>query len=160
MEVEAAARRMLLTNDAVRGYVVDKVYRNRLGAKIDGTSGRAIVVYRNNGWATPDPVTSQEYPILAMKFYADPTRDEGDITKADAEDKALAIYRVVNPLLHGRRGFRMGGLTPDTGLMVVTAARWKEPAIVTEKDEHGPTQGDPLGDTVYAYVEYALQVIH
>jgi hypothetical protein len=54
----------------------------------------------------------------------------------------------------------MGAFGSDPGLMVVTAARWKEPVVMTEKDRHGQTAGDPLGDSVYVYVEYALQVIH
>jgi len=160
VELEAAVRRMFLNDDTVRGLVGDRVFKHRLETKVDGTGDRAVVVARNNGWATPDPVQTQEYPILGVKFYADPDRTEGEIVRMNGEDKALAVYRAANGLLHARRGFRMGAWGSDPGLMVVTVARWAEPVTVTERDRHGMSAGDPLGDAVYVYVEYALQVVH
>lgn len=159
MEVEAAARRLLIADQTVNGYVNGKVFRYRLEEKIEGTSGRAIVVARNNGWATPDPVTTQEFPILTVKCYADPSRDsEGNIRSTDAEDGAFALWRAVDKLLHGKRDEYWGG--PSNGLRVVTSQRWQEPVLITERDRHGQTAGDPLGDTVYVHGQYALQVIH
>lgn len=161
MELETAFRRHLLAAEPVAGYVGQKVYKHRLGEKIDGTGGRAIVLYRNNGWATPDPVTTQEYPILALKLYADPDRDtDGQVKEFNGEDKAFALYRVVDRFVRGLRGVWVGGVAQTPGLLVITSQRWKEPVISTEKDRHGQTTGDPLGDSVYAYVEYALQVVH
>lgn len=167
MEVESAARRELLQDSTVNGYVAGKVFKYRLEEQIDGTSGRALVVSRNNGWATPDTVKSAEYPILAIKCYADPTRDSaGLITSMDATDKAFALWRVVDRLFHAKRGQRWGAFGSDPGMMVVTSRRWREPATVGSHDQHGGggksggQAGDPLGDAVYVYAEYALQVIH
>lgn len=161
MEVESGARKVLLADSTVSGYVGTKVFKFRLEEKVDGTSGRSLVVYRNNGWATPDPVTTQEYPILAVKCYADPDRDAGgQIKLMNAEDKAMALYRAVNKVLHGKRGVWWGAGGSETGILIVGCQRWKEPFIVREKDQHGQSAGDPLGDAVYAYVEYAIQTIH
>lgn len=161
MEVATAFRRHLLGHDPTTGYVQQRVFKYRLGEKIDGTGGRAVVVYPNNGWATPDPVTTQEYPILAVKCFADHDRDDdAQIREYNAEDKAMALYRVVDQRLRGIRGRWIGSVGQNPGLFVVTSQRWKEPVITTEKDRHGQQSGDPLGDVVYAYVEYALQVIH
>ena len=162
MEVEAAVRRVLLGDPTVNGYVVGKVFRNRLEEKVDGTGGRAIVVARNNGWATPDPATSQEYPIVVLKFYADPDRDvySGGVQRSNAEDKALAVYRAADKLLHAKRGVWMGAFGSNRGLMVVTSARASEPVVVREKDRHGEGSGDPLGDSLYVMVEYNMQVVH
>lgn len=160
MEVEAAARRELLADDTVKGLVADRVFRHRLDEVVDSTGKQAIVVARNNGWATPDPVKTAEYPILGVKCYADPTRDaQGEIRQEDAADRAYALARVVTRLLHARRGRWWGTVGSNPGLMVVTCQKWKEPVLVTEKDKHGEGSGDPLGDSVYVYVEFALQVI-
>lgn len=161
MEVESAARRYLLGDTTVTGYVQARVHKWRLEEKVDGTGKSAIVVYRNNGWATPDPVTTQEYPILAVKAYSDATRDStGEIVKSDAEDRAFALMRAISNRLRRQRGEWWGAVGADPGLLVVTCAPWKEPTLVTEKDRHGQTSGDPLGDAVYAYGEFALQVVH
>lgn len=160
MEVEAAARREFLSSDTVKGYTGERVFRHRLEEVVDGTGKHAIVVARNNGWATPDPVKTAEYPILGVKCYADSTRNAtGEVTKEDAADKAFALARVVTRLLHARRGRWWGAVGSNPGLMVVTCQKWKEPVLVTEKDKHGEGSGDPLGDSVYVYVEFALQVI-
>lgn len=161
MEVETAVRRYLLDQAPVTGYVQAKVFKFRLEESIEGTSGLAIVVARNNGWATPDPITTQEYPILSVKCYADPTRfDDGEIRTLDAPDKAAALYRTVNQFLHAKRGVRWGARGSDEGLFVVTSQRWREPTLVTQKDLYGHAANDPLGDVVYVHAEYALQVIH
>lgn len=161
MEIETAARKMLLGVPAVTGYVQQKVFKFRLEEKVDGTGGRAIVVERNNGWASPDTVTSQEYPILRIKMFADPDRESsGEIKMLNAEEKAWAMHRVVDPLIHGKRGMVWGASESNSGLLVVTARRWKEPVLVGPHDLHGHPSMDPLGDSVYVEADYALQVVH
>jgi hypothetical protein len=151
----------MLASDTVKGLVSTRVFRHRLEEQIDGTGKQAIVVLRNNGWATPDPVKTAEYPILGVKCYSDASRNAtGEIKAEDAVDRAFALARVVARLLHARRGQWWGAVGSNPGLMVVTCQKWKEPVLVTEKDRHGDGAGDPLGDVVYAYVEFALQVVH
>lgn len=163
MEVETAVRRMLLTVPTVTGYVQDKVWKFRLEErdKVEGKGSRAIVVSRNNGWATPDPVRSAEFPILRLRLYADPDRDDnGEITTYNAEEKAWAMYRAVDPLFHNKRGVRWGGTESTAGLYVVTSKRHGEPSSTTAHEQHGHPSEDPLGDMAYVEVQYALQVIH
>lgn len=163
MEVETAFRRHLLGDATVQGYVAGKVSKWRLDAPVDQTGGRAIVVERNNGWATPDPVRSMEYPILRVKMYADVDRDDlGAPARANAEEKAWAVYRAVDPAMSNLvlRGTRVGAFGSDAGLMVVSCARRSEPMLVTMKDQHGQMSGAPLGDSVYVLAEYNLTVVH
>lgn len=162
MEVESASRRLLLSDATVNGYVVSKVFKYRLEEKVDGTAGRAIVVRRSNGWARPDSINTSEYPILQVQCYADPDREPltGAITTLNAEDKAWAVYRAVDRLMHGKRGVRWGAFGSDPGLMVVSSARWGEPFVVTDHDLHGTGTADPLGDSLYVMAQYALNVAH
>jgi hypothetical protein len=155
VEVEAAVRKMLLDKDAVRTYVGEWVFKHQLDEVVSGTGRAAIVVRTGPGWATPDRVTTQEYPTLLLEFYADASRDHsGEILRADAVDRAKALYRVCDPLLHAKRGVRWGG---TGGLYVVTSARNGEPLTVLGRDLHGK---DTLGDAAMVTVPYALQVIH
>lgn len=153
-------RRMLLQDPTVNGYVVGKVFRYRLEEKVDGTSGMAVVLVNDNGWATPNPVTTQEYPILQVRCYADPTRGPlGEISQADALDKAWALTRAIEPLIHGKRDVIWGRFGSSPGLRIITAQRWAEPWEMTDEDRHN-TSEDPLGDSVYVATRYALQVVH
>jgi hypothetical protein len=159
MELETAARRFLLADATVRGYVQDRVWKFRLEQKIDGTGQAALVVERSNGWTAPDVVKSMEFPVLRVRSYVDPRRDmDGQIAELDAEDRAYALYRTLDRLLHGRRDVWMGTVGSAPGLRVVSSARWAEPFMVTEKDRHG--DADPLGDAVYVTGEWALVTVH
>lgn len=161
MEVDNAVRRYLRSLDVVKGYVgttdsgfADRVYRQRLEEPVDGTGNRAIVVKRMPGWAKPDSVTTQEYPVVLIEFHADNSRDaNGEYDRLDNADNAMAMYRGVDPFLHGKRGVVWGTLT------VVTSARWAEPFTVTQEDTHGYERRS-LGDTAIVVVQYALQVVH
>lgn len=161
MEIETAVRRMLLSVPAVTGYTQQKIFKFRLEEPIEGTSARSIVVSRNNGWAMPDEVKTSEFPILRLQLFSDPDRGAaGEILRLNAEEKAWALYRVVDPLFHGKRDVWWGAGGSSEGLRVVTSRRWREPVLVTQHDLHGRPSADPLGDSVYVEAEYALQVIH
>lgn len=159
MELETAFRRRLLADGSVSGYVGRKVFKFSLMESVDGTGKRAIVVRRSNGWAVPSDRTTGEYPLLAVDCYADCDRDAaGDVVARNAIDKAYAMYRVVDPLIHGLRGVRVGPGGEDPGLMVVSAQRWSEPFHRTDQDGH---PGDPpLGDAACVTAVYALNVVH
>jgi hypothetical protein len=164
VELETAARRHLLADDTCKGYVSGRVYKYRLEEKVDGTGKTALVVSRNNGWATPDPIGSCEYPILRVDCYADPTRDDtGEIRKLDALDKAYAVARAVKRAFYWpHRGRFMGGVGSDLGLMVMSIAPRSEPYATTRSDMHGGgrTIVESLGDSVYVTVEFNLTTIH
>jgi hypothetical protein len=159
MELETATRRFLMADATVSGYVQDRVFKFRLEQKVDGTGQSALVVNRSNAWTAPDPVKWMEFPVLRVHCYADPRRDDdGQVAELDAEDRAFAMYRVLDRLLHARRDYTMGSVGNQKGLKVVSSARWAEPFVVTDKDRHG--DGDPLGDAVYVVGQWALVVVH
>ena len=156
MELETAARRQLLGVPAVTGYVQQKVFKYRLEEMIDSTGGRAVVVRRSGQWSTPDPVQTSEYPVLTVDCYADPTRTpEGEIDQLDAEDKAFAVFRTIDPVFHARRNERWGAFGSAAGLLVVSSARWREPSLVG--DQPGE---DELGDVVIVRAQYAVHCVH
>lgn len=161
MEVEAGVRRHLLNQDAVRGLVGGRVFKHRLEESVDQKGLCAIVVKRNGGWATPDPIQTQEYPLLVVEFWADHSRNaDGTFDRRDAEDRAWGMYRAVDPLLHARRGDRWGIFGSNPGLIVVSSARWSEPLLITEDDQHRTSGAAIMGDSVMVRAQYAMQVIH
>jgi len=157
VEVAPAARRYLLGQAPVTGYVQQRVYVERLGAQLDGTGQSAVVVRAAGGWAAPDAVGTAEYPVLQVECYSDVTRDPSGKPAGtwDNLTRAWAIYRTVNPLLHGlaSRGVTWGG---TSGLRVVTCVRRSEPM---QADSSSPGRGN-LGDLGVVSVSYNLEVLH
>lgn len=164
MEIETAARRQMLTVDVIKGYVQSKVFKFSLLEHVQGTSGRALVIRRSNGWASPDPVQSSEYPLLVFDCWADPTRDSmGGVAADDAVDKAYALYRAVNAQVHGIRDVWWGAGGANPGLRIISAARWGEPFHMTASDQHGSgpkLMGTPLQDCAVVTVQYAIHTAH
>lgn len=159
MELETAVRRLLLGNQAVAGYVGQKVFKFTLMEPVDQTGGRAVVLSRSGGWAQPDTVKSLEYPLLQVECYADCDRDDnGNVLTRNAVDKAYALYRTIDPLLHAKRDAWWGAGGSDDGMKMISCVRWSEPISVESKDQH---TGDPvLGDSAYVWARYALIVVH
>lgn len=164
MEIETAARRHLLGFADVTAYVQKKVFKHSLLERVDGTSGRAIVVRRSNGWGQPDPVQTAEFPILVVDFWADPDRDaDGQKVEDNAIDKAYAVYRAVDPLLHAVRDQWWGAGGTNPGLWIVNCARYAEPFHQTIDDVHGsgPVAGNqPIGEEACVTVQYAVTLVH
>jgi hypothetical protein len=161
MEVVPAARRHLMSYPSVRGYVQHRVFTYRLFEHVNGEGTRAIVCRLNAGWAEPDRSQSVEFPILVVDCWSDCTRN-ADGTKAaeDAIPNALALYRVVDPVLHRKRNmvWADGG---SRGLLVVDIKRWIEPFYQTKDESHaGVAYGVELGDSAVVSVQYAMTVAH
>lgn len=166
MEIEAAIRRRLLNDPTVTVYVVDRVFTHRLhdGVDLDNTGRRAIVVRRAGGWATPDPVTTQQYPILSVDCYAGNTRDpDGNIAAFDATSSAYALYRAVDAVLHApERGTWWGAVGSNPGLLVIASQRWAEPYAETSSDllRGRATTGEELGSATVVVARYAVTCAH
>lgn len=159
MELETAARKYLLTDDTIRGYVVSgtetRCYKHRLETPVHGSGKIAIVVSRNGGWAQPDEVQTVEFPVLRVDVVADPDRDvDGGIRVMNGEDKAAAVLRVVDRLLQNQRGVMWGG---PNGLLVITCGRWREMAFFSQEDLHGKRLD--LGDSIMARREYRMSCV-
>lgn len=161
MELTTAARRYLLSQAAVTGYVQTRVWKDRLEDVLDRTGQRAIVVKDAGAWSVPQRRNTQEYPILRIEFWADHTRhDDGTIDVEDGMTSARALYRAVDPLLHGVRDVRWGG---DDGLFVIGCSRYSEPLPITASElatgRPVPTDSDAYEAQGVA-VLYAVQTIH
>ncbi|AMM44197.1 tail terminator [Arthrobacter phage Kitkat] len=162
MEIETAARKLLLAHPEINGYVSQKIYKFTLEEHVDGTGGSAIVVRRGSGWASSDTVKTSEFPTLYVDCWSDASREDGEIVVDNAVDRALAIARSVDRFLHGQRDEMWGQTSPGTGLRVITCHRWNDVYFATAKDVHG--QGDlpdtPRGNSAVATIQFALQVAH
>lgn len=129
MELETGARRMLLLNPGVVGYVGQKVFKNELLEHVQGSSGRALVVRKAGGWAPPDRVQSSEFPELVIECWADPDRaPNGDMKVDNAVDKAYALYRLIDPLFHRVMDVYWGAGGTDRGVRVISSYRAMEPS--------------------------------
>jgi hypothetical protein len=154
MQIESAARRFFLSDNTVNGLVAGKVFKWILKEQLDGTGGQALVVSRQPGWATPDPVKTSHFPVLRVRSYADQTRTpQGEIEALDAADKAYALADVVDKLIHGKRGVVWGG---DQGCLIVACSRWQEGTLTTQNDQHAAVDTS-LGDVVYVETSYAVE---
>jgi hypothetical protein len=153
-------RRWLLAAASVTGYVGPRVYKFRLLERVSGEGRRAIVVRRSNDWARPDSVQTPENPIVLVEVYADETRNpDGTIKRSDAEDNCLAVYRAVDPLLHGLRGMYLGAVGTNPGLMVVSSQRWSEPILQRANELHMQDERRySIGDGALLTAAYAMQV--
>jgi len=158
VEVDAAARRMLLADDTVRGYVIDKVYRDRLGEPLEGTGGRALVIVRGPGWAGPSRQQPTRFPTLITKSYADPDRDEqGDIAVANAADKAYALDGVLNRLLHNVQEAYWGAKGLNPGRLIISSYRASEPVKVEQGQAHAG--GEQLGELVLVRSVWQIETV-
>lgn len=149
MEVDAAARRMLLAYDPVRGYVVDKVFREALQAPLEGSAGRALVVVRGPGWAGPNRQQPTRFPTLITKAYADPDRDPatGEVTVSNAGDKAYALDRVLDRVLGNVQEAYWGAKGSDPGKLIISSYRATEPVLARQGSPWAG--GEQLGELVF-----------
>lgn len=161
MELPAAARRLLMQQPSVTGYVGSKVYKHKLWDHVDRTGGRAVVVRMAGGWETPDRIQTSQFPILAVDCWADCSRDgAGDKAAEDALDNAWAVYRVVDPVLHRVRNAMWGASGADEGAYVVESFRWQEPFHQTKQDQAGaavPYSVD-MGEAAVVVAQYAVHL--
>jgi hypothetical protein len=161
MELPAAARRLLMQQPAVTGYVGSKVFKHELWDHVDRTGGRAVVVRLAGGWDTPDRVQSSQFPVLAVDCWADCSRNgDGDKAAEDALDNAWAVYRVVDPVLHRVKNAMWGASGADPGAYVVECFRWQEPYHQSRDDQ--PGAGLPyrveMGETAVVVAQYAVHL--
>lgn len=155
----SAVRRHLLNEPTVTGQVQQRVFKHRLMEKVDGTGKSALVVKRSGGWATPDPRKTIEFPVLVVECWADHARmPGGEIAVANAEDRAWALARVVDVLLHGQRDVWWGTFGSERGLKVVSSRRDSEPVLEDQTDQH--EAGSNMGDSVLVRCRYALEIVH
>lgn len=155
-QVEAAARRELLNDDTVRSLTNGRVYKYRAepDLQVDGTGRLIIVLNRQPGWQTPDPVKTGRFPVLQVKVIVDPSRSvEGWIETLDGESRAFALQTPLDRIFHFRRGWWCGRLGKQSGRYVISSQRWNEPTLQETPGTRPPAE---QGDLVTVNYEYAL----
>jgi hypothetical protein len=152
VEIDAAARRRVMSIVPIVGYVQSKVFRFRLEQTVQGTGGRAIVVTRQAGWQTPDPVQTYASPMLWIDCYADPDRDQAGLMV-----QAYAVARCLD-VLHNERDTYWGAVGSNPGLRVVYCGKAGEPRLMTDADRH--RDDDPLGDMALVRTYWRLITEH
>jgi hypothetical protein len=165
VEIEPAARKRLLDDVTVRGYVgPDGVYKHQLLEHVDQQGTRKIVVRRSGGWAGPDRIQSSEYPVLAVDCWADCSRTAGPNSPKrnfDCIENAWALFRAVDPLLHRIRNQWWGAYASNPGLRVFESVRSREPIAVTKDESHGGRfYAVELGESCVVTAEYNVWCAH
>lgn len=156
MEIDTAARRMLLTRAGVQGYVGTKVFKNEMVENLTGSGGRAVVVRRNGGWDDVQTVNTDEYPHLVVDCYADPDRTpDGEVAVSNGIDKAFALARAVMNEMNRVRDEWWGAGGTDPGVRVLSCGKVGDPIAETAKDQHG---GTALGDMAVVTIEFELHI--
>lgn len=160
MELEPAARRHLLADPTVTGYVGDRVDPHRLKDRVDPHGLRAVVLYRSEPWSETDRYqgASAEYPTLIVDCWADCTRDgDGEIRHTDRVPNAYALWRAVHRVLHNPpRGQVWGQVGSNPGLLVNTSTLWGGPSHLEGPDVR--RLGITLGDAAVVTASYALNI--
>jgi hypothetical protein len=138
------------------------VFKFTLDESPQGTGKAAVVLRRAGAFGNTGPGSHAEFPVLAVDCYADPSRDpDGDFTTQDATDRAYALYRVVNAVLHGQRGVWWGAGGNDLGLQVISSDRMGEPFHSRQEDLFGYAATLlPLGDMTRVTAQYAVHTAH
>lgn len=151
MEVETGVAALLMQNPDVMELVKGNVGKYRLLFPVDGNGGIGVRVWKSNGWATPDPVGTFEYPIVVVDVVADPTRGAGGaIVNLDAETRAYRVARKIRDLLNDLRDVKL-----SKDLYIARIARGSEPRLVRASDQHPPEEGD----TVTVRVEFNVGLV-
>jgi len=160
MELEPAARRQLLADATVSGYVGDRAYLYRLEDRVDPLGLRAVVIYAGPWWADADRYegASMEYPTLVVDCWADCTRNgDGEIVRMDRIQNARAVWRAVHRVLHNPpRGMIWGATGSNPGLLVNTSSLWLGPTHL--EGANTTRTGIPLQDAAVVTATYALNV--
>ena len=134
MEIETAARKHLLNQGNVTNLVSKRVWKFGEHEPLENTGLAALVLRRNTGWTKPGR-GSQEYPMLVIECLSDWSRTpEGQVIKDDAADRAYAVYREVDRILHQvDREVRYWPEGDKDGLLVLGCFRGSEPTEPVDK---------------------------
>jgi hypothetical protein len=138
VELETACRRHLLNQNPVKNLVVRNVWKwfvQRVDddgqlTGLEGTGEAGIVIRRVAGWTKPI-FKSSEFPILVIDCLSDDSRfPDGRTQKYDAADRAMAVWREVDRVLHQGDGEHRywPENDPDNGLYVEGCIRGSDPA--------------------------------
>lgn len=118
------------------------IWRWRPWEAVEGTSKVGIVLARHRGWAVPNRHNTLEFPLLQVEIYADPARgDELLPERKDAEEKALAVGKVVKDKLHVPLGKDIWWGNEEGRIRVVSSLASSEIGVEDVPDGDGMVRG-------------------
>jgi hypothetical protein len=74
---------------------------------MEGTGKACVVLSQRGGWATANRHNTEQFPVLQVEVYSDPTRDANRNPSDDytPEERAYEVYRAIDAVLHRPDGF-------------------------------------------------------
>ena len=159
MEIEAAARRHLLADNTVNGYLAGRAYAFKLKTLVTPHGHRALVLYRGNPWAQTERYehAGAEFPTLVLDCWSDHSRDgDGEMLHPDRVQNAYALWRAAHNLIHNQRpGTIWGRSSSNPGVLINTCSLWAGPPHL---DGEGHRTGIPVGEAAVVTAVYALNM--
>jgi hypothetical protein len=83
------------------------LFRYQARVAMEGTGSVCAVLNQRGAWASPNPHNTEQFPVLQIEVFSDPTRDanlnpEDDYTP---EEKANEAFQAIDRVLHRPDGF-------------------------------------------------------
>lgn len=98
--------------------------------EVPGTGSVFVTVGQGGTWGRDAYHRGAHHPLMVVNIYSDHSRDEqGEVTKHDARNKALAVFDYLDALLDG--------MTQATWPEIITCRRDSEPTFITIPDGLG-----------------------
>lgn len=145
MNIITAVTRELKTHPSVTSLAT--VGKHLVPGDVDGSGLVKLAVQAMGSWYTCE--SSARFPRLRIVVAADPSRTGGQKVSENAHDRALAVYKAVDDILHRttRETVVWGG--PD-GVLVLGSNRANEPSFVERPD---------ASDTALMTCSYNLKIV-
>ncbi len=132
----------------IGGVLSAGIFQYRPWAKIEGSSGTAIVLTADGGgWAAANMHNTLSFPRLTVNIWADPVRDgmRNVTDPGEVMRRAYAVQKIVDRFLH-----RTGGPEVYFGtLRIISSVRLTEPFTYVVADGDGLVRSQ----TMYAITE-------
>ena len=98
--------------------------------EVPGTGSVFVTVGQGGTWSRDAYHRGAHHPLMVVNIYADHSRDEqGEVTKHDARNKALAVFDYLDALLDG--------MTQHDWAEIISCRRDSEPTFITIPDGLG-----------------------
>lgn len=119
----------------VGGLLMPGVFQYRPFAPIEGSSGTAVIVESDGGWAGANIYNTMRFPRLLINVWADPIRDQGlnGVDPGEVRRRADQTFWVLDSHLHRPQG----GTQMWGQLRTVDCARLTEPVAYAVPDGDG-----------------------
>lgn len=77
------------------------VFADKPSGKVENTGTSMVVISQQGSWTDPNEHNTLTFPQILVDVWSDPTRNaDKSIRVLDADDKILAVHRVISKYLH------------------------------------------------------------